>query len=205
VKRWVAFLRNHKDDIAAMDSFTVPTASLRLLWASSSSSTAGAIILNFTATFHPTSTWVMQQLREAFPYDTAPRYLVFDRDSIFSPAVVEFIRAMHTKPVRISYRSPWQNGPLSAGLGTVVASSSNTSSSLANGISSGSYACTSATTGPLPLGSRQRRSERETGHATSVTRGEGRRAAVRRWTAPSVRMARGSVATFFRRIRSPES
>ena len=52
----------------------------------------------------------MQQLREAFPYDTAPRYLVFDRDSIFSPAVVEFIRAMGTKPVRISYRSPWQNG-----------------------------------------------------------------------------------------------
>ena len=50
------------------------------------------------------------QLREAFPYDTAPRYFVFDRDAIFSPAVVEFIRAMGTKPVRISYRSPWQNG-----------------------------------------------------------------------------------------------
>ena len=46
------------------------------------------------------------QLREAFPYDTAPRYLVFDRDAIFSPAVVEFIRAMGTKPVRISYRQP---------------------------------------------------------------------------------------------------
>ena len=39
-----------------------------------------------------------------------PRYLVFDRDAIFSPAVVEFIKAMGTKPVRISYRSPWQNG-----------------------------------------------------------------------------------------------
>ena len=65
-------------------------------------------IVHFNATFHPTSAWVMQQLREAFPYDTAPRYLVFDRDSIFSPAVVEFIRAMGTKPVRISYRSPWQ-------------------------------------------------------------------------------------------------
>ena len=66
--------------------------------------------MHFNATFHPTAAWVIQQLREAFPYDTAPRYLIFDRDSIFSSAVVEFIKAMGTKPVRISYRSPRQNG-----------------------------------------------------------------------------------------------
>jgi transposase InsO family protein len=110
VKRWVAFLRNHKDDIAAMDLFTVPTASLRLLYGFFIIEHGRRHIVHFNATFHPTSAWVMQQLREAFPYDTAPRYLVLDRDSIFSPAVVEFIRAMGTKPVRISYRSPWQNG-----------------------------------------------------------------------------------------------
>ena len=80
-------------------------------------------ITHFNATFHPTSAWVIQQLREAFPYDTAPRYLIFDRDANFSRAVVEFITAMGTKPIRISCRSPWQNG-----------------------ISSGSCACTSATT-----------------------------------------------------------
>ena len=110
VKRWVAFLRNHKNDIAAFDLFTVPTASLRLLYGFFVIEHGRRHILHFNATFHPTSAWVMQQLREAFPYDTTPRYLVFDRDSIFSPAVVEFIRAMGTKPVRISYRSPWQNG-----------------------------------------------------------------------------------------------
>ena len=109
VKRWVAFL-HHKDDIAAMDLFTVPTASLRLLYGFFVIEHGRRHIVHFNATFHPTSAWVMQQLREAFPYDTAPRYLVLDRDSIFSPAVVEFIRAMRTKPVRISYRSPWQNG-----------------------------------------------------------------------------------------------
>ncbi len=54
----------------------------------------------------------------AFPYDTAPRYLIFDRDSIFSPAVVEFIRAMGTKPVRISFRSPWQNGTAERWIGS---------------------------------------------------------------------------------------
>jgi transposase InsO family protein len=61
---------------------------------------------------------VIQQLREAFPYDTAPRYLIFDRDSIFSPGMVEFIRAMGTKPVRISYRSPWQNGTAERWIGS---------------------------------------------------------------------------------------
>ena len=108
VKRWVAFL-HHKDDIAAMDLFTVLTASLRLLYGFFVIEHGRRHIVHFNATFHPTSAWVMQQLREAFPYDTAPRCLVLDRDSIFSPAVVEFIRAMRTKPVRISYRSPWQN------------------------------------------------------------------------------------------------
>ena len=61
---------------------------------------------------------MIQQLREAFPYDTAPRYLIFDGDAIFSPAVVEFIRAMGTKPIRISYRSPWQNGTAERWIGS---------------------------------------------------------------------------------------
>ncbi len=102
VKRWITFLRNHKDDIAAMDLFTVPTVSLGLLYGFFVIEHGRRQILHFNATFHPTATWVLQQLREAFPYDTAPRYLIFDRDSIFSAAVVEFIniiRAMGTKPI----------------------------------------------------------------------------------------------------------
>ena len=110
MKRWVAFLRNHKDDIAAMDLFTVPTASLRRLYGFFVIERRRRHLLHFNATYHPTSAWVIQQLREAFPYDTAPRYLVFDRDAIFSAAVVEFIKATGTKPLRISYRTAWQNG-----------------------------------------------------------------------------------------------
>lgn len=49
------------------------------------------------------------QLREAFPFDTAPKYLILDRDSIFRVAVVRFVKAMGTRPRRISYRSPWHN------------------------------------------------------------------------------------------------
>ena len=106
----MAFLRNHKDDIAAMDLFTVPTASLRLLYGFFVIEHGRRHIVHFNATFHPTSAWVIQQLREAFPYDTAPKYLIFDRDFIFSAAVIEFIKATGTKPIRTSFRSPWQNG-----------------------------------------------------------------------------------------------
>ncbi len=103
-------MRNHKDDIAAMDLFTVPTASLRLLYGFFVIEHGRRHIVHFNATFHPTSAWVIQQPREAFPYDTAPKYLIFDRDFIFSAAVIEFIKATGTKPVRTSFRSPWQNG-----------------------------------------------------------------------------------------------
>ncbi len=109
VKRWIAFLRNHKDAIAAMDFFTVPTISLRVLYGFFVIEHGRRHVLHFNATFNPTAAWVIQQLREAFPYDTAPRHLLFDRDAIFSPAVVRFVKAMGTKPRRISYRCPWQN------------------------------------------------------------------------------------------------
>ena len=52
---------------------------------------------------------MIQQLREAFPFDTAPAHLIFDRDAIFSVAVVRFVQALGTNPRRIAYRSPWQN------------------------------------------------------------------------------------------------
>ena len=110
VKRWIAFLHNHKNDIAAMDLFTVPTVSLGLLYGFFVIEHGRRHILHFNATFHPTAAWVIQQLREAFPYGTSPRYLIFDHDSIFSASVVEFIKSMGTRPVRTSFRSPWQNG-----------------------------------------------------------------------------------------------
>jgi hypothetical protein len=80
VKRWVAFLRNHKHDIAAMDLFTVPTASLRLLFGFFVIEHGRRYIVHFNSTFHPTAAWVIQQLREEFPYETAPKYLGFDRE-----------------------------------------------------------------------------------------------------------------------------
>ncbi len=59
--------------------------------------------------YSPTADWIIQPLREAFPYDTAPRYLIFDNDSIFNRAVVGFVKSMGTKPSRTAYFSPWQH------------------------------------------------------------------------------------------------
>ena len=108
-ERWLTFLRNHMDSTAAMDFFTVPTVRLRQLYCFFVIHHGRRHILQFAATYNPTSQWVIQQLREAFPFDAAPRFLIFDRDSTFSAAVVDFIKSMGTSPCRTSYRSPWQN------------------------------------------------------------------------------------------------
>jgi len=109
VQRWITFLRNHASVSAAMDLFVVPTATFRLLYGFFVIGHGRRRIFHFNATLHPTAEWVVQQLREAFPEDTAPKYLLFDRDTIFSAAVVAFVKAMGTEPVRSAYRSPWQN------------------------------------------------------------------------------------------------
>ena len=108
VQRWMTFLRNHKDAIAAMDFFTVPTVCLRVLYGFFVIEHGRRHVLHFKATFNPTAAWIAQQLREAFPYDAAPKHLIFDRDSIFSPVVLSSIRSMGIKPCRTSYRSPWR-------------------------------------------------------------------------------------------------
>jgi transposase InsO family protein len=109
VKRWIAFSRNHKDAVAAMDFFSVPTVSLRMLYVLVVIEHGRRRVLHFNVTPNPTSAWVIQQLRESFPYETATRHLLFDRDTIFSPAVVRFVKAMGSKPTRTAYRCPWQN------------------------------------------------------------------------------------------------
>jgi integrase-like protein/uncharacterized methyltransferase DUF6094 len=69
-----------------------------------------ARILHCNVTKHPTSAWVARQLREVFPYDTAPRFLIFDRGANFSEEVVGTIKSLRIQPKRISFKSPWQNG-----------------------------------------------------------------------------------------------
>src|SRR5262245_50537104 len=109
-KLWLAFLRNHREGIAAMDFFTVPTATFRVLYCFFVISHSRRKVLHFNATEHPTSRWIGQQLREAFPEDTAPRYLILDRDRKYEGEVTEVLQSISSELVRTSYQSPWQNG-----------------------------------------------------------------------------------------------
>jgi transposase InsO family protein len=109
-KRWVAFLNNHREAIAAMDFFTVPTLTFGALYCFFVVAHDRRRILHCNVTRHPSSAWVIQQLRVAFPYDSAPNYLIFDRAANFSDEVIDTVQSFGIQPKRTSFRSPWQNG-----------------------------------------------------------------------------------------------
>ncbi len=83
IKPWMAFLKNHRNEIAALDFFIIPLLTFKVLYVRVIIHPAHRVLLYVQVTFHPTAQWVIQQLREAFPYDSATQRLIFDRDSIF--------------------------------------------------------------------------------------------------------------------------
>jgi transposase InsO family protein len=106
----LSFLRNHREAIAAMDFFTVPTVTFSLLYCCFVISHDRRRILHFNVTRHPTSRWIVQQLREAFPYQTAPQFLIFDHDAQYRLVVPTAVRSMSITCLQTSFQSPWQNG-----------------------------------------------------------------------------------------------
>jgi len=109
-KRWLTFLRNHREAIAAMDFFTVPTITFGMLYCFFVISHDRRRILHFNVTSHPTSSWIVQQLREAFPFECTTRHLILDRDRKYGLEVLAAIRSLQISAVRTSFQSPWQNG-----------------------------------------------------------------------------------------------
>ena len=109
-KRWAAFRSNHREAIAAMDFFTVPTLTFGVLYCFFVSSHDRRRILHWNVTRHPSSAWVMQQLRQAFPYDYSSKYLIFDRATNFNEEVASFVKSFGIQSKRTSFRGPWENG-----------------------------------------------------------------------------------------------
>jgi transposase InsO family protein len=107
---WKTFLRNHAPDTAAMDLFVVPTIGFRMLY--------GFVIIRLdrrdlvwiNVTTRPTAEWVARQITEAFPWDSAPGYMIRDRDRIYGAVVTRRLRAMGIRDKPIAPASPWQNG-----------------------------------------------------------------------------------------------
>jgi putative transposase len=116
---WKTFLENHVKSMVSVDFFTVPTIRFQILYVFLVLAHDGRRILHFAVTAHPTAEWTVQQLREAFPWDTAPGYLLRDRDRIFGQAFVQQVKAMGIKEVLSAPRSPWQRAYVERVIGTM--------------------------------------------------------------------------------------
>ena len=105
---WRTFLENHVKTMVSVDFFTVPTIRFQVLYVFLVLAHDRRRIVHFNVTAHPTAEWTAQQLREAFPFDQVPRYLLRDRDGIFGREFRKDVKAMGIKEVLSAPRSPWQ-------------------------------------------------------------------------------------------------
>jgi transposase InsO family protein len=116
---WRTFLDNHVKSLVSVDFFTVPTIRFQILYVFIVLAHERRRIVHFAITANPTAEWTAQQLREAFPWDSAPRYLLRDRDRIFGHEFVEQVKAMGIKQVLSAPRSPWQRAYIERVIGTI--------------------------------------------------------------------------------------
>src|SRR3989442_1993415 len=106
---WRTFLANHVRDLVSLDFFTVPTVRLRVLFVLVVLAHHRRRVVHFNVTEHPTAHWTAQQLVDTFPDDSAPLYLLRDRDSIYGQAFRHRVKGMGICEVLTAPHSPWQN------------------------------------------------------------------------------------------------
>ena len=106
---WKTFLFNHTESLVSIDFFVVPTATFRVLYVFLVLEHERRRVVHFNVTEGPSARWAGQQIINAFPYDTAPKYLLRDRDKIYGADFVRRISAMDISEVLTAPRSPWQN------------------------------------------------------------------------------------------------
>jgi transposase InsO family protein len=106
---WRTFLDNHVRDLVSIDFFTVPTARLRVLFVLVVLAHHRRRVVHFNITEHPTAAWTTQQIVDAFPYDSAPSYLLRDRDQVYGEQFRHRVKGMRIEEVLTAPHSPWQN------------------------------------------------------------------------------------------------
>jgi len=118
-QNWQTFLGNHAEGIAAIDMFVVASASFRLLYVMIILGHARRKIVRTAVTQHPTAAWLSRQVTEAFPWDTAPRYLLRDRDASYGSYFCNRVEAMGITEVITAPHSPWQNAYVERVIGSI--------------------------------------------------------------------------------------
>jgi transposase InsO family protein len=116
---WRTFLSNHAEGIVAIDLFVLPTITFRLLYCLVILRHGRRLWVSFGVTTNPTAEWSSRQITEAFPWDSAPRYLIRDRDTAYGPVFVQRLRAMGIRDKPTAPRSPWQNPYVERLIGTI--------------------------------------------------------------------------------------
>src|SRR5881397_3153692 len=106
---WRTFLANHVRDLVSHDFFTVPTVRLRVLFVLVVLAHHRRRVVHFNVTEHPTAHWTAQQIVDTFPDDSAPLYLLRDRDTIYGHAFRQRVKGMGISEVLTAPLSPWQN------------------------------------------------------------------------------------------------
>ena len=106
---WRVFLTAHARDIVAIDFFLVPTLTFRLLFVFVMLRHERRELLHLNVTDHPTAIWTARQIVEAFPDDSAPRFLLRDRDAIYGEEFARRVKSMGIREVLTAPRAPWQN------------------------------------------------------------------------------------------------
>ena len=116
---WRTFLDQHVRDLVSIDFFIVPTATFRVLFVFIVLAHDRRRIVHFNVTEHPTAQWTAQQIVEAFPFDTAPSYLIRDGDGIYGDCVTRRIESLGIDEVITAPASPWQNAYVERMIGTL--------------------------------------------------------------------------------------
>jgi transposase InsO family protein len=106
---WRAFLKNHMKDIVSTDFLVVPTVRFKILYVFFFLSVERRRIIHFAVTEHPSAAWAAQQVVEAFPWDTTPKYLLRDRDTIYGDWFRRRVKNMGIEEVFTAPQSPWRN------------------------------------------------------------------------------------------------
>ena len=116
---WRAFLATQAREIVAVDLFLVPTLTFRLLFAFVVLRHDRRELLHVNVTDHPTAVWTTQQIVDAFPDESAPRFLLRDRDAIYGEAFVRRVKGMGICEVLTAPRAPWQNPFVERAIGSI--------------------------------------------------------------------------------------
>jgi transposase InsO family protein len=116
---WRSFLDNHLKTLVSLDFFVVPTATFRVLFVLLILAHDRRRVLHFNVTSDPSAEWTAQQLVQTFPGDTAPRYLLRDRDGVYGKYFRRRVKNLGIKEVLTAARSPWQSPYVERLIGSV--------------------------------------------------------------------------------------